>query len=379
MYSISQVGKLAAVVKPVAQKHFYASSIPSSSSMLHFSYRLVDLQKEIEKRTFYLGKYRKTEEAQHLLDLIGMSRDEGDLLYPFAQAAMGDVYDQLNASSLHIPKTYKWVTPSAPTEAPAIPTPVPLQAGDIVLNTDVAADGQSITIYGSATDRGQITSSGVQIFSNSVFRLCFNINLSYTTRYSIIGTTTNIIPTHTISVDVPAENIRPTGASTWIIVPFEFKPKLEPQSNITTAEIIHAVTSIDADLASVHLKFVEPTKLASGDIINYSGVIYEMLEDTDTNNLDLDKHALQVDPEETLVEGIHYYLSVPNFLNITSVEPLDNAIKEALVNRMIWKWLILSYPAEAATYDTLYQDNLKSIAFRCNIFNKHWQNIPRIL
>ena len=66
----------------ISRRNFMPSTPSSGAQCLHFAYRLEDLQAEIEKRTFYLGKFRRGEngEVPHLLDLIGMSRDEGDLL-----------------------------------------------------------------------------------------------------------------------------------------------------------------------------------------------------------------------------------------------------------------------------------------------------------
>ena len=56
MYSVSQVSKLATSVKPIDNRHFLASSISGGINAIHFSYRLVDLQKEIEKTYTSLGE-----------------------------------------------------------------------------------------------------------------------------------------------------------------------------------------------------------------------------------------------------------------------------------------------------------------------------------
>lgn len=66
-----------------------------SCEVLHLWYKLEWLRKEVDKRSAYLGKFRRTEEAKHLLDLINMTVDEYDLFIPFAKAAMADVFDAL--------------------------------------------------------------------------------------------------------------------------------------------------------------------------------------------------------------------------------------------------------------------------------------------
>jgi hypothetical protein len=372
MYSISLTDKLAQMM-PVDQRHFFAASFPSSNNTIHFSYNLLSLQKEIEKRTFYLGKYRKSEEAQHLMDLIGMSRDEGDLLYPFVKAAMADVYDNLNLHTTHITKLYEWKEPSDAIVIAKIPQLNELQSSSI--NVAELPDGRSIVVSGTITDGGLKNGGNVD---TSIYRIATRATVEVTTKYGIIGTDVVIQQKKTINFDIPSEYLRSLGNNQWQIVPFSIPVPLDAQSNMITEETIANIGTVSLEQGTMVLEEINPTFLPEGTIIKVDDITYEITEDTDSTKLKLNKQAKQVDPNETLVEGIHYYLSVPNYINLSSLAPLDTAIMEALVNRIIWKWLVLSYPAEAATYDTLYQDNLKSIALRCNIFNKHWQKVPRI-
>lgn len=376
MYSIKTNGSYnPASRSKILKKNFFASSESSKDNLLHFSYRLVDLQKEIEKRTFYLGKNRSAEGAQHLLDLIGMSRDEGDVLYPFAKAAMADVYDTLNVSTAHIPKRYEWKQPTNPI----IITPFPTFAGAVISmdRSRISDDKKKIILLSEMTDGGLLPSGAVD---TSKYTLKVKIELKCTVQYNIIGVSnSNVEYEKTFKAEIPAEYIRSTNPTKkeWLVGPYELPIELASQSSITSSELIKSIDSLS--LVSEELQLIEPIQLHVGDILDVSGVYYEVTQDTNENTLDLAAHAVLVDSSETLVEGVHYYLAVPNFINLTSIEPLDNAIMEALVNRIIWKWLVLSYPAEAATYDQLYQDTLKSIVTRCNIFNKHWRQVPRIL
>jgi hypothetical protein len=334
---------------------------------------LVDLQKEIEKRTFYLGKNRNAEGAQHLLDLIGMSRDEGDLLYPFAKAAMADVYDQLNASAIHIAKEYQWAEPVSPIvirKKESLNTVT--EDIDIAIN---AVNNKKIQISGTITDTGV---GGVSEVNPALYRIEMSMKVNVQTECTVLETGTKLRSTKSVHVVIPAEYIRWTSKNTWTILPFNVDVPLDQQTEVTSAEKIFDPIVANTTSISYRLLFKDPVSLPAGTIAEIDGVNYEVTEDTDENRIDTTKNAVLVDTDEVLVEGVHYYFEVPNFLNMTNVAPLDNAIMEALVNRVIWKWLVLSYPTEAATYDTLYQDNLKSIATRCNIFNKHWQKTPRI-
>lgn len=372
MYSIKTNGSYnPAIRSKILKKNFFALSESSKDNLLHFSYRLVDLQKEIEKRTFYLGKYRNTEEAKHLLDLIGMSRDEGDLLYTFVKAAMADVYDNLNLNTIHILKKYEWKEP----KDPIIITPkkeLNQQIHHSVVAT-VSDDKHYIIISGTIDND---SSDNIDL---SKYRITADFSIDVTTKYSIIGTNVIVSPVKHITFNIPADHLRSIGNDTWQIIPFQLEVQLDPQSTMTSAETIDKVSSPTFVQDSLKLEEINPTELPVGAIIEVGGLTYEIIQDTNSNTLDLSEQTSSVDPSETLVEGVHYYLYVPNFINLSSVEPLDNAIMEALVNRIIWKWLVLSYPNEASTYDTLYQDSLKSIALRCNIFNKHWKQVPRIL
>ena len=374
MYSITnnKRGKY----KTPAQNHFLPASLSSATKQLHFSYKLVDLQKEIEKRTFYLGKFRRTEEAQHLLDLIGMSRDENDLLYSFSRAAMADVFDNINSNSLHIPKKYEWKGLTEPV--------------DIRINHETGTDIDEETLDGKVTiidkNKGIIEVHAdfamneiVDEYTyevSAIFRLECNCKrlIKDTLNSSEIAITTDKY----IEVEIPPKNIIYKGNDTWTVVGFRCEVPLETQGEYVSSEWVNSV-NINNTTGYVLLK--DAKKIASGTFFTFKNQTYESIVDTDENEINKNINAVAVltDSEEAIVEGIHYYFDVPEYLNLTTVDPLDNAIMEALVNRIIWKWLVLSYPQEAATYDTLYQDNIKSIAMRCNIFNKHWQQVPRIL
>lgn len=69
-----------------------------------FSYKVADLQKEVEKRTSYLGKMRSTKEAQHLLDRLALTESENFLFEQYLMEAAGRTYDWLQAFGRNVPK-----------------------------------------------------------------------------------------------------------------------------------------------------------------------------------------------------------------------------------------------------------------------------------
>lgn len=360
----------------VNKRHFMPATPASGAVCLHFAYRLEDLQAEIEKRTFYLGKFRRGEngEVPHLLDLIGMSRDEGELLYSFVRAAMADVFDGINQHTLHIPKEYLWKKPASqtPIQVPAIPA---VSLPTLQQSTKIGTDGESIVLSATMTDTTSPRIDGDK------YDISFDETITIETEVVSSLDGSRIKKTKVVSHHVDAGSIVCTDKTTgkWAVMPQTIVVPLDGQTEYCSSEKIVAVKSVGVVSSSVVAEDKEPVILHTGDLIEYNGKEYEMLTDTDSNRFDATKDAMLFDKNNTLSDGIHYYMEVPCYINETAAEPLDNAILEALVNRIIWKWLVLAYPNEAAAYDTIYKDCLNSIRMRCNVFNKNWQKTPRIL
>lgn len=360
----------------VNKRHFMPATPASGAVCLHFAYRLEDLQAEIEKRTFYLGKFRRGEngEVPHLLDLIGMSRDEGELLYSFVRAAMADVFDGINQYTLHIPKEYLWKKPASqtPIQVSAIPA---VSLPTLQQSTKIGTDGESIVLSATMTDT---TSPHID---GDKYGISFDETITIETEVVSSLDGSRIKKTRVVRHHVDAGSIVCTDKTTakWSVMPQTILVPLDGQTEYCSSEKIVAVKSVGVVSSSVVAEDKEPVVLHTGDLIEYNGKEYEMLTDTDSNRFDAAKDAMLFDKNNTLSDGIHYYMEVPCYINETAAEPLDNAILEALVNRIIWKWLVLAYPNEAAAYDTIYKDCLNSIRMRCNVFNKNWQKTPRIL
>lgn len=360
----------------VNKRHFMPATPASGAVCLHFAYRLEDLQAEIEKRTFYLGKFRRGEngEVPHLLDLIGMSRDEGELLYSFVRAAMADVFDGINQHTLHIPKEYLWKKPASqtPIQVYAIPA---VSLPTLQQSTKIGTDGESIVLSATMTDTTSPRIDGDK------YGISFDETITIETEVLSTLDGSRIKKTKVVIHHVDAGSVVCTDKTTgkWAVMPQTILVPLDGQTEYCSSEKIVAVKSVGVISSSVVAEDKEPVVLHTGDLIEYNGKEYEMLTDTDSNRFDAAKDAMLFDKNNALSDGIHYYMEVPCYINETAAEPLDNAILEALVNRIIWKWLVLAYPNEAAAYDTIYKDCLNSIRMRCNVFNKNWQKTPRIL
>lgn len=107
----------------------------SSAAVLHLWYKLDWLLEEVDKRTAYLGKFRRTEETKHLLDLINMTPDEKKLFIPFAKAAMADVFDVLHTYMPTREKAYFWREGKTTVVIPDEPT------GDFLQLSETTTEG----------------------------------------------------------------------------------------------------------------------------------------------------------------------------------------------------------------------------------------------
>lgn len=215
----------------------------ASCCVLHLWYKIEWLKKEVEKRSSYLGKFRRTEEAKHLLDLISMTQDETDLFIPFAKDAMADVYDALHLYMPKHEKAYFW-----------------REGKDTVEFTD--------------------------------------------------------------------------------------DPLPDP-----------------------------PVEFYKGQYVIFNEKLYMAIEDGDS-----DDFADKIVPTEDYRDSIHYGILLSCKSNVNAIDPVDTAVFEALVARIIFKWLQYSYPEEAPRYKEEFEEHLEKIKTRVRQLdnNNILDRIPRI-
>ena len=376
----------------IPDKHFCPATPMSGERTLHLYYSLLNLQKEIEKRTFYLGKYRSDEQAPHLLDLIGMSRDEADVLYPFAKAAMADVFDALNRSTIGLPKQYNWEDKKKILEIRRRlqKTGITSPALTAVSRVDKIYISGSISIGAAG---GEITAD---VLDTDIARPNLEVTLSYVTKRSVIATGGSVSIPHTEKFIIHKDGIFPavgSGGTYSSAISFMFPVELKMQDGTYTREELDSTSSITASCnVLTDWEFTNPVPVAIGETFtvkndNTPDAEYEAdldFTENDIVNDPSDASILKVahlvnNLDSILEEGIHYYIAFPNYLNESLIAPLDNAILEALVNRIIWKWLCLSYPNEAQAYDTFYKEAIEALKTRCDIFRKNWASkTPRL-
>lgn len=332
---------------------------------LHYSYRAEQLQESVADLTANLGKRRASENAPHLLDLIGMTKDESSLFTRYAKAAMAEVFDVLNGAAYETPKECVW----RDGVIDLIPMPQ-ANFNDYAFSASLI-NGKYVTIEGDM----QIDTA----IDIDKYYIDFKIKVNYTAETTILDTGMTFAEAKTMYMHVSKGNYRTTSGDRFLLNPLTAQIPLDGETELLSAQRVVPDTIVAEYMqGSLKVQECDPTYLDNGDVIKINGTSYLMIADTNTNELDLSKDAVLLDSRE-LTEGIHYYFEKPSNLN-ASVAPLDTAIEDAIVNRIIWKWLAMAYPSEAATYDAFYKEAINQVRIRSNqVFHKQYSKTPRIL
>ena len=346
---------------------YTSTTLNMEHSQLHFNYQLATLQEEIEMKTSYLGKFRRTENASHLLDLVAMTKDETNLFTSLANEVSAEVFNSFRKGMLNIGHTNQEVTknvePIDVTENPIV------ELGMNIL--EVVADGNTFKVKGS------FNTQALDVIS---YKVIPDIEVEYDTEcYLLVDPDIRTTIHKKVSFAIPKEyissKISMNGVS-WTIHDYTFIPPLEPETDITSKESLASVGV--HKIAKCKSYNVFETIFKIGDVIKVNGNNYSLTKETSINDLDLKNDTIKLG-ELDILGGVHYYATIPNYLQTPLVDTLDDAIKNALVYGIMWRWLLLAYPAEAETYAAFYANAKNEVYSRCNIFNRQYSKVPRIL
>lgn len=293
----------------------------SAFHVMNFWYKLDWLQKEIEKRSSYLGKLRRTEEAKHLLDLIAMTKDEEDLFYPFANAAMADVFDELERHTPRHGRCYFWNE-----DIPFV---------KVESNTD-EFDVDDLVEY-----NGKLY---IAWLPNKLVPVGF------------------VFDNHETEPAVSMSTVRyEEGDATGEAYPYCFYDETDDLYFYCEKEEPEV-----GDKVYEHIDVDEFTEI---------GVVTEIVGGWD--GIEIEKKLVRTFDWR---KSIHYLLAFPREWHVNVAEPLDTAIFEALVARIMFKWLEYAYPDEAPRYLNEWEECIAKVRKRCSMmYGQHIvKRIPRI-
>lgn len=276
--------------------------------VMNFWYKLDWLQKEIEKRSSYLGKLRRTEEAQHLLDLIAMTKDEEDLFYPFANAAMADVFDELEKYTPRHGRCYFWNEniPFVKVES---------NTDEFHIDDLVEYNGK---LYIAWLDN-VLVPVGIVFDNTEDAEDVYSVTAIRDEEHDAIG-----------------------GEHTYCFYDevsgyYYYCDKEEPEVGDKVYE-----WGGDNDFTEIGS--------VTGDTMGWDGI-------------ELEKKLVETFDWR---KSIHYLLAFPRDWHVNVAEPLDTAIFEALVARIMFKWLEYAYPDEAPRYLEEWNECIKKVRNRCS-------------
>lgn len=363
----------------------------------HLSYTVSDLMTEIKRRTAYLGKFRRTEEATHLLDLIKMTEDEYDLFESFVREAMTDVWAVLSAPFVGLQKKAWWQATST-TDYPV----------GVHYDFDVS--------YNMTAE--ELVPLRTIVLEALIERIIYKwLSLSYPSEAAAYDTLfkQSLVTVRDRSHEFKARWSKlyiPYAKSAMADV-FEalqtYAPKQEMAyffnegKTTVTFDDVNAEGSVDSDgymylpslvnmdvngyvplnisvdvngYATFQNEPIELVKFNKGDYVLYNGNLYMAIADGSSED-----YIGKLVPTEDYRGSIHYGIMWQCCTsNINMVEPLDTSIFDALVARIIYKWLRDAYPVEAPRYLEEWNENISLVRQRCNSMwgVKVVNRIPRI-
>lgn len=348
--------------------HFY-----KDTRRLDLWYPWENLKQEIGMRTAYLGKLRSSEQVAHLLDLIHLTDDEEELMMSFANNAMAEVYECFSkyARHLHVPTMVFNDGKLNTVKTQAIP--------EITIDTSNAKGYISkvpnydiISVYSTAKI--------AEIFDEDKYGVKVNLTLTYTTAYRVIETGTKI-PQEQVSVPLSVNATK--NANGEFECSINYSVCVSPETEILSASF---VDSCSVEIDSVELYTLSPETISEFGWVEYDKKLWFSLVEVDEDTF---IHTMMgrrenrgefilypVDPRYS----IRYYIEYAKELSVHYIQPLDFAIKEALVCYIIAHWLEYAYPDEAANWHAKYEKALIDVRKRCNVQEKPIKKlIPRWL
>jgi hypothetical protein len=148
-----------------------------------------------------------------------------------------------------------------------------------------------------------------------------------------------------------------------------FEPLGKHTKNIDSAYIwdVNAIT-VDIEQGAS-----PATRYDKGNYVTYNNELYIATGDGDSDTLE------NLAPTEDYRGCIHYIIQWGKNLNPNFIDPLDQAVNDALIYFVIWKWLLSAYPDDAEVYEAQFKDAIEDIRkFGSHLTKNIVSRIPRI-
>lgn len=378
----------------------------TSGTQLLLSFPLATLKEEIEKKTAYLGKFRRTEEAVHLLDLIAVTEDESELLLSFVKEAMMDVWNILSAPFVAVSKEAWWQNVATTSYQVGVHYQFGVNysaAYDInplkqsILNALVERIIYKWLLYAYPGDAAQYDTNFQQataevqacckdfkaraanIFAPLAKEAMMDVwnvlsapfvavskkawwQESATTTYQI-GAYYYFDVNYVLTTEekdalqrILLEAIVARVISKWLVLSYpDEAPKFDTAYQQAIAAIPQRVNEFKARWSGLLVPFA---KEAMSEVWNA-----------------LSAPFVGISKKAWYNSGVQYQFDVNYALTDNETDSLHHIVLDALASRIIYKWLLASYPDEAPKFDTAYQQAIAVIPQRVNEFKARWSGL----
>lgn len=226
-----------------------------------------------------------------------------------------------------------------------------------ILELAPGADGRSVDLVG-----GTFVCEGVDVDYQSL-----NLKIKVRLDTKIATKSGAVVPIHKdVLVIIPCANVvcSDSDEHKFQVLPCNIPIKnLREAMGVADAEMITGVSV--KEVLPAETEYLIPRTFHAGDILEYSGKLYEVLDMCNENSISLDSSFIhEIQSAEDYTECVHYFLLKPKELDETMISILDSAISDALVSSIIFHWLEVSYPSETAVYANKCADAIEAMRYR---------------
>ena len=322
-----------------------------------FFYHRARILEEVKKRTSYLGSKRTTKEGALLLDQIAMTGDESDLFFSYFMDACGNVYDVVggllpeNTSSFRV---FRGAV--VDTELPANITP------SVMPNSWAAGSSNSWV----QVNVGNIDMNKVKLVGDCI--------VTYETTYIPTGSTTTITANKDIrlrNVEVIAHN---NGAGAYIA----FAPILSPATDTSSAEQFSTITAVRFEECEAEL--LTPVSVEADTVVKCGDKYYQVDEYCSIGRLSDLGSATELPFDVS--DGVLYRMGDRNeesadftHIDTNALPAIDICIYNMITHYIMWQWLMVASPEDAATYKLMYDQQSDILSSRMSKFRGGWAEI----
>ena len=300
------------------------SFLDKQVKIMSYYYPIKDIAEEVYKRTSYIGRSRPTEEGNHILKLVAMTRDEGDIFESYLQDAVVTIYDSICCYGRTIAQSIifdQFSNTIALKENNGIDAQVTFGTETFNPTTSEVEIPYTLILSNQPTpnDAIKLKTSLVYMVKDSMGLLEERETKQFEFTLNAEGGTINI----PIDVD--------TTPSTIVgVKPEEFR-----------RIVLHTHLLKVESVAPVELKkddWVELTKLDG------TKELYRILMDCNSNDVG---NPILFSRSNDYRNSIHYIIMQPKMFNENAIMGVDVAIFNALVHYIMYLWFLVVLPKEA--------------------------------